>query len=80
MSDVNYKQMQGALSWGGTASSKTTYGLSGMAERSAGNPYRDGKSSFVLPGEGTLSGMSYRRRSDIFDKEEPVVTSGGDRR
>ena len=47
--------------------------------RLPGNPYRGGKSPFVLPGEGSLSGMSYRRRSDVFDKEEPVAMSGGDR-
>ena len=37
--------------------------------RLLGDPYRHGKRPFTLPGEGTLSGMPYGRRSDVFDEE-----------
>jgi hypothetical protein len=36
---------------------------------SLGDPYRNRKMLFILPGEGTLSRMSYGRRSDVFDEE-----------
>jgi hypothetical protein len=40
-----------------------------MVISSLGDPYRHRKRPFTLPGEGTLSGMPYGRRSDVFDEE-----------
>lgn len=60
-----------------TASSKTKVRPVKKQVRSLDDSYRHRKRLFVLPGEGTFSGVPYGSRSDVFNKEQSIATSAG---